>query len=301
MALFGVTTPFPLVKAMNLVTSKRASDMALAAPASDGRMLTLVPWRGCALIGTSQSASPVAAGDLSVSAAEVAAFIASANQAFPALQLARADVTLVHRGLVPAVVDAQGRAQLRSESGILDHAKEGASGAFTVVGVKYTTARGVAQQATNAVARATGKRVAGSRTATAILPGAGIADHEALAIETAREVGLELPLATLRHLIGRYAERAADIVRIIHERPELGSPVDDRQPTLGAEIVYAIHYEMGTRLADVVIRRTGLGASAHPGQQALDTCGAIAARELGWDHDRCREEIEAVDRFYRVD
>jgi hypothetical protein len=36
----------PMVKAMNLVTTMRASDIALAAPSSAGRMLTLVPWRG---------------------------------------------------------------------------------------------------------------------------------------------------------------------------------------------------------------------------------------------------------------
>ncbi|MBW8713686.1 MAG: FAD-dependent oxidoreductase, partial [Acidobacteria bacterium] len=66
MRLFGVTRPFPVLKAMNLVTSKRASDMALAAPGRDGRMLTLVPWRGRALVGTSQSASVVQPGDLSV-------------------------------------------------------------------------------------------------------------------------------------------------------------------------------------------------------------------------------------------
>src|SRR6476661_748617 len=46
MRMFGVDRPFPLIKAMNLVTSRRASDMALAAPTHDGRMLTLVPWRG---------------------------------------------------------------------------------------------------------------------------------------------------------------------------------------------------------------------------------------------------------------
>src|SRR3954469_9569249 len=57
MRLFGVDRPFPLLRAMNLLTSKPASDMALAAPAQDGRMLTLVPWRGRALVGTSQSST----------------------------------------------------------------------------------------------------------------------------------------------------------------------------------------------------------------------------------------------------
>ncbi len=112
MAAFGVKRDFPLLKAMNLVTSKRASDIALASPSPSGRMLTLVPWRGRALIGTSQSSSLVQPDAVSVSAAEVEAFVREANAAFPALQITPADVTLVHRGAVPA----DGRTQRRGRS-----------------------------------------------------------------------------------------------------------------------------------------------------------------------------------------
>src|SRR5262249_25583302 len=55
--MFGVTgasAAVPLVLAMNLVTSKPASDMALAGVSSSGRMLTLTPWHGRALVGTIQ-------------------------------------------------------------------------------------------------------------------------------------------------------------------------------------------------------------------------------------------------------
>jgi glycerol-3-phosphate dehydrogenase len=86
---------------------------------------------------------------------------------------------------------------------------------MTVIGVKYTTARRVAQTVTERIAKRLGKRLAPSRTATTVLPGAGIADHEALAIETARACALELPVATIRHLIALYAERTADIVRLL--------------------------------------------------------------------------------------
>ena len=182
MAMFGVPRPFPLVKAMNLVTSRPASDMALAALAPGGRMLTLVPWRGCAIVGTSQSATFVEPGDTDVSAAEVTALIADANHAFPALHLTPAHVTLVHRGIVPAIAGANSVPDLRPAPDILDHASEGAAGAVTVIGVKYTTARGVAERVTRVVAGRIGKRVGPSRTATSTLPGAGIADHEALAI-----------------------------------------------------------------------------------------------------------------------
>ena len=300
MRMFGVDRVVPLMKAMNLVTSKRASDMALAAPGTDGRMLTLVPWRGRALVGTSHSEHFVQPSASGVTSAEVDAFVASANHAFPALGLTRADVTLVHRGLVPAMKGADGRPELRSSSEIHDHAKEGVPGAFSVIGVKYTSARGVAQRAVTSIAHRLHKRVAPSRTALAVLPGAGIADHEALAIETTRAVGLDVPLPLIRHLIGRYAEAGAEIIKLMAERAEWRAPLGESTAAIGAEVIYAIRHEMAVHLTDIVIRRTALGAAGHPGAEILHAGAWLAAAELGWDTSRRAQEVAAVDRFYTL-
>jgi glycerol-3-phosphate dehydrogenase len=298
-AMLGVSRSFPLVKAMNLVTSKRAADMALAAAGPDGRMLTLVPWRGRAIVGTSQTGRAVS-GPVSdeVSAAEVEAFIGHANHAFPGLRLTAADVTLVHRGWVPAVAVAESGAALLPESLVLDHAAEGAGRALTIVGAKYTTARGTAERAVNLIARKLGKRVAPSRTAMAILPGAGIADHEALAIEHARHVSLDLSLPVIRHLIGRYAEAAPAVIELMAAAPELAAPLTPDTTTLGAEVVHAIRDEAALRLSDIILRRTTVGAAGHPGRPLLDAAGGLAARELGWNAERVREEIGDVERVY---
>src|SRR5262245_10880661 len=149
MKQFGVTRDLPLLKAMNLVTSKPASDIALAAPCPSGAMLTLTPWHGRALVGTFQSDTFKMPGALAVTAAEVDAAIADANAAFPALRLTRDDITLVHRGLVPAQKRAKGAALLASPR-IIDHNGEGVAGAMTVIGVKYTTARRVGARAADA-------------------------------------------------------------------------------------------------------------------------------------------------------
>lgn len=301
MRAFGVARTLPLVRAMNLVTSKPASDIALAAPTSSGQMLTLVPWQGRAIVGTGQTATTVQPDASSVSGADVDAFIADANQAFPALHLTRADVTLVHRGIVPAMEDRSGgRPGLLSTPQIFDHTSEGAAGAMTVVGVKYTTARRLAQTVVDRLAKPLNKRLKPSRTATTVLPGAGIADHEALAIETARACDLELSIATIRHLITLYAERTADIVRLMHERPELRQPLAPSVETLGAEVVYVIRHEMAMRLSDIVIRRTGLGTSALPGADAIEVAANIAAQELGWDAERRQHEIDGVTAFYVI-
>lgn len=300
MAMFGVTRPFPLLRAMNLVTSKPASDMALAAPAADGRMLTLVPWRGRALVGTSQSAQLVQPDALAPTSAEIDEFIAQANEAFPALGLTRAGVTLVHRGIVPARVGSSGQPELRAVAEIRDHAADGVAGALTIIGVKYTTARGVAERAVRMLARRLRKRIQPSRTATTVLPGAGIADHEALAIETARALQFDLALPTIRHLIARYAEGASEVVRLMAQQESWRVPIASGANTVGAEVIYVIRSEMARRLSDIVIRRTGIGDAGHPGADAIRGCAVLAAEELGWDDARVREEIAAVEQFYVI-
>lgn len=303
MAGLGIKRTVPLLKAMNLVTAKPAGDIALVAPGASGRMLTLVPWRGRALVGTAQSASLVDAADTGVAVEEVETFIADANRAFPALQLTLGDVTLVHRGVVPAAEGKSGKTgspELRPSPVIFDHAAEGAPGAFTVIGVKYTTARRVAERTIDLVARRLKKRIARSRTATTVLPGAGIADHEALTIETARAAGIDLSMAEIRHLIGRYAERTADIVRLMRDRPDLRGAVSPAAPTMRAEVAYAIRSETAVHLADIIVRRTGAGAAARPDDDTIRGFAEIAARELDWDIARTDEEIAAIDRIYAI-
>ena len=299
LGMLGGSRRFPLLKAMNLVTRKRAADMALAAPGPDGRMLTLVPWRGHAIVGTSQSSTATTtAVDERVETSEVADFVRQANHAFPALQLSPDEITLIHRGWVPAVARGKTGAALLPESEVLDHASEGVDRVITIVGAKYTTARQTAERAVNLIARTLGKRVARSRTATTILPGAGIADHEALAIEHARRLNIDVALPVIRHLITRYAETTPAVIDIMSARPETGAPVAPDTSTIGAEVIHVIRAESALRLSDIILRRTTVGAAGHPGTATLQGCAAVAARELNWSPERVREEIADVERVY---
>jgi glycerol-3-phosphate dehydrogenase len=299
-AMFGMKREVPLVKAANLVTSRPARDIALAAAGPSGRMLTLVPWHGRALIGTLQSPGFVKPDATDVTVSELEGWLREVNEAFPALALTRTDVSLVHRGVVPAVAGRNGRPELKPAPEFLDHAAEGAEGAATVIGVKYTTARGLAERGVDAIGRRLRQRLPPSTSATTVLPGAGIADHEALSIETGRDMGLDVPLATIRHLITKYGEAAAAIIRLTGDRPDLRETVAPDSPTLGAEIVYTIRHEQAMRLADAVIRRTALGAMDCPDETALRTSARIAAAELGWDDTRTQAEIELVRAGYVV-
>jgi glycerol-3-phosphate dehydrogenase len=299
MRMFGVERRVPLIAAMNLVTTRPAKEIALAAPTRAGRMLTLVPWRGRWIAGTSQSDRLATADEQQATAAEVDRFVVEVNEAFPGLQLARADIALVHRGLVPAVVE-KGTPQLLTAPAILDHVHDKVPGALTVIGVKYTTARAVAERSVNVAGRLLGRQLQRSLTATAVLPGAGIADHEGLAIETARKADIDLPPAALQRLSTLYAERCVDVIRIASGRPELAAPLTAGTSAIGAEVLHVIRQEMALRLTDIVIRRTGFGAAGPPEREALSACARIAAAELKWADERMLEEIAAVDRFYEL-
>jgi glycerol-3-phosphate dehydrogenase len=213
--------------------------------------------------------------------------------------MTREDVTLVHRGIVPATKGPRGP-ELLGTPAILDHASDNAAGAITVVGVKFTTARAVGAKAAATAARALGHSGRSTDTDRAILPGAGISDHEALTIETARSVGLELAPPIIRHITGVYGDRCAAIVRIMAERSDWRMPLVPGRPVIGAEAVHAIRYEMACTLADIVVRRSELGAMGHPGTEMVNAMATIAAEELGWDADRRGREIAAIDAFYRI-
>ena len=152
-------------------------------------MLTLVPWRGRALVGTSQSAHARRARRHRRSrAAEVDAFIAEANDAFPALQLTRADVTLVHRGIVPAVETRGGSAGAEAVAG--DSGSRHRRRRRRDDGHRrevHDRPRASPSATSRSSARRSASVCARRARPTTALPGAGIADHEALAIETARD------------------------------------------------------------------------------------------------------------------
>ena len=294
----GLTTGIPMLKAMNLVTRRDAGDEALGGRSASGRNLFLVPWRDRALFGTWESDRTCDPDDTGVQERDVAAFIAELNQAFPALDLTLDDVTLVHRGVVPAAVRG-GRVGLEGHEQIRDHAAQGFEGLLSVAGTKFTTARGVAERVTDTVLSKLKRQPAPCRTATTPLPGGSLRDIGLAIADARREYDEGLPTDSIPHLIAAYGSRYRDVMEIASPRPEWRTRLAPDSPVIGAELVLAARREMAPTLADIVIRRTPLGALGHPGAEALARAAAIVGLELGWTDDRRRQEIAAVDAFYR--
>ena len=292
----GLSSGVPMLKAMNLVTRRDAGDEALGGRAPSGRNLFMVPWRDRAIFGTWESDRPCDPGDTGVSERDVTGFMAELNDAFPALDLTLADITLVHRGVVPAIAHGDAVA-LQGHEQIRDHAADQVDGLVTVAGVKYTTARASAERITDLALRTLGRNAVASKTASTVLPGGDIADI-GLAIAVARREHDEgLPTDTIPHLIAGYGSRYGEVLDLA-DRPELKKRVAKHSPVIGAELILAARHEMAMTLADAMIRRTPVGALGHPGDEAIDRAAAIVAAELRWSEERTRREIAAVKAFY---
>jgi glycerol-3-phosphate dehydrogenase len=293
----GTATGIPMLKAMNLVTTRDAGDEALGGRSPSGRNLFLVPWRDRALFGTWESDRVCDADEAGVAERDVAAFIGELNQSFPALDLTLADVTLVHHGVVPAAVRG-GRVALEGHEQVRDHSAHGIDGILSVAGTKFTTARAVAERITDTLLTKLQHAPVPCRTATTPLPGGGVRDIGLAIADARREFDEGLPTDTIPHLIAAYGSRYRDVMAIAADRPDWRTRVAPGSPVIGAELVLAARKEMAPTLADIVIRRTPLGALGHPGDLVVERAAAIVAAELRWPDDRTREEITAVRQFY---
>jgi glycerol-3-phosphate dehydrogenase len=196
--LSSTPTNLPMLKAMNVITTCEPPEHALGARSSSGRNLFLVPWRNRALFGTWESSKSCRADDLTPDEREISSFIDELRQAFPSLGVTRDAVTLVHRGVVPAVTRSDGSVALEGRDRVYDHSARGIGGLISVAGTKYTTARAVAERVTNQVMFKLGRPAVPCRTATTALPLPALSGDALLAHAAEHEMVVTLEDAVVR-------------------------------------------------------------------------------------------------------
>jgi glycerol-3-phosphate dehydrogenase len=110
----------------------------------------LVPWNGMLLAGTGQVFWSKPLERPVVSQEMLSGFIADLNEAVPALKLTKGDVLHVFSGFLPAKKSAT--CEPANREVIVNHGQEGGPrGLYSVSGVKFTTARLVAEKALNRI------------------------------------------------------------------------------------------------------------------------------------------------------
>jgi glycerol-3-phosphate dehydrogenase len=265
-----------------------------------GRHLFLAPWREHTLVGVWHGVYDGPADGVRVSEEELQGFLDEANEAYPGLSLSLADVAMVNTGLILFAENRPDAGGIRfgKRSLLIDHAKShGTEGVVTLIGVRATTARGMAGKAVDLACRKAGIRPPGSETATTPIFGGRIDDFESFMRRVVDERPYGLDRAVLEALVHNYGCEYTRVLRHVERDSGLAGRVSGSN-VLKAEIVHAVREEMAETLGDVVFRRTDLGTAGYPGEEALAACAGLMASESGWDEERAGSEIEEVKKAF---
>lgn len=261
-------------------------------------LMFAIPWRGLCMIGSLHLACDEEdPAKITITEEEIQTYIDLINEGYPAAKLTRDDVRNILWGIVPA--DEANSAAPKKHYEILDHAKEDQlEGLVSVAGVKYTTARDVAEKSINLVCKKLGKSLA-CTTAKVPLWGGDIEyldKFKQQAIQTESERFSEKVMV---RLVETYGSQYPEVLAYLDENPEWADFVPDSL-VLKAEIIHAVRDEMANSLADAVLRRTDLGSLEYPGETALRVCAELMAQELGWSESRIQSEMRDVEKAYIV-
>jgi len=298
-ACFLVQRQFPHSYALAVQGRTQDPDAVLSRAA---RHLFIVPWREFSLVGVWHVVWQEHPDSVSVTEAELTSFLGEINEAFPGMELTSDDVTMWNAGLVPFGENEPGAKHLSygKRSHIIDHKREhGIDNLVSLIGVRYTMARGDAAKAVDMLCRKLEKRVPGCTTDRTPIFGGDFESFSELCSDVARCAPPGTPDRAFEPLAHNYGTQYRDIFALGGEDPELAQTVDE-STTLRGEVIHAIRAEMAVHLSDIVFRRTDLGTGGHPGSVALRQVAQLAARELGWSDQTMLTELDDVERRFGV-
>jgi glycerol-3-phosphate dehydrogenase len=264
------------------------------------RLLFVAPWRDYSIVGTLHGHFVGNPDEFEPGEEDIQYLIDEANSAYPAFKLRREDICFVHRGLLPAQTgNRNGSVKLIREGQVYDHAQtDGVQGLITMVGVKYTSARKVAEMAVDRVFRLLGRTLPACVTDQVLLVDAPPGRFDEYLSQAIRQAPPYLEARLVEHLVRSYGTEYPGLESLI-QKPSSNAYLSAQSPeVIAAQVQYAARNEMAHRLADVVLRRTALGSAGPPDKSVLLSSARALAQELGWDDAAVEKEIIQVRAVY---
>lgn len=260
--------------------------------ANDGRICLVYDYLGRALVGSTD----IRADDpdtVRCDDEEIDYFLKSLRDLLPGLAFSRDQIVYAYSGIRPLPASGNTAAGLISRdhsAPVLEPAKDRPYPIISLVGGKWTTFRGFAEEVCDLVlgrlgqARRRGTRdlaIGGGRD----YPGEP-ANHARWIDQTAKATGASAE--RVAELLGRYGTTARAI--LAHEGPQAARLADADDYSWG-EIDWLTRHEKVVTLEDIVMRRSTLAITGRLSSRDLATIADIAAQALGWNEEQRNEQL----------
>ncbi len=289
-ALAGVEFRLRPAKGIHLVFERRVSQLAIYARGIDGRDMFTFPHEQNSMAGTTDDDFYGELDRIDVTEDEVEYVLQAMARSIPAIRSHRILHTI--QGVRPTLYGfGQSEDELSRDYVVLDHAREGAPGFWTLAGGKLASYRLMAQDLSDRLCAVLGVHEP-CRSATTPLPG-GEGALDALAV--ARR--FRTPLSAVLRLGFRHGTRAAEVLAPWDPEPAASAPPPPRvvcacEPVLDAELLHVARRERVRTLEDCALRvRLGIGACQGAG--CTHVAAGILAGVLDWSAERCASEVAA--------
>jgi glycerol-3-phosphate dehydrogenase len=260
-------------KGVHVFLDRRLTNYALITSAVDGRQVFLLPWQNMSVLGTTDDDYYGDLDEVLATEDEVRYLFQAVANVFPAVREARAIGTW--GGVRPTLWGwGVNEDALSREHEVVDHARDGADGLYSMIGGKLASYRLFSEEMSNVVAARLGVE-APCRTHLDALPGGDeIVDPMRLVLEG----GMEAVTAT--RLEYRHGSRSLRVLERMRRDPREAAVVCPCEPVTEAEIRYVVASELAFDVEDVA-RRTRLGLGACGGMRCAARCGRIVADMTG--------------------
>jgi glycerol-3-phosphate dehydrogenase len=296
-------------KGIHIIVHELSPTTALALQAG-GDHIFVLPWRGKTLIGTTDTTFRDHPDNVGPTEGDIEYLLGKLNTALPKAHIKRSDVIHAYAGLRPLIDtdgdptnnDTQETYSASRKAEIVDHeAEDGLEGLISALGGKWTTSRNVAARVVDMVLEklpVTQKPAPTATTATTpIFYGdTGIFSQFLAKIKADHPQWDE---ESIEHLAKIYGTRANEVLALAEETG-LKNQLSQDQPTIEAEVLFAVRKEMGMTLSDVLFRRTELGTLGAPSQSTLQRLSQLLADELGWDEEETSRQVQKALKRYEI-
>jgi len=239
----------------------------------DGRVLFAVPWHDHLILGTTDTPIDHASEEPEALNEEVDFILRTAGR-YLRMSPSRKDVLSVFAGLRPLAApkdeDSRTREISRSHKIVVSGGR-----LITVTGGKWTTYRKMAEDTINRAESVAGIKRTKSRSRNYKIAGNSSFYPE-------------------RDTLSVYGPGRDEILKLVEKESLLGEKIHPDLSYIMAEVIWLCRNEMVLKLEDLMARRLrALFLNARASMQVAPYVSRIVARELNWDEDKRKEELDS--------